>query len=84
MGDLSQHLVPSSAAREIGNGDLRVGVEVVKQLQGERCGNAQEGEGLGLLQQQARGSLGRHQVGGRKERGQYKHISEAHESLVPR
>ena len=44
MGDLSQHVVPSSAAREIGNGDLRVGVEVVEQLQGERCGNAQEGE----------------------------------------
>ena len=32
-GDLSQHVVPSSAAREIGDGDLRVGVEVVEQLQ---------------------------------------------------
>ena len=35
-GDLSQHLLPSSAAREIGDGDLRVGVEVVEQLQRQR------------------------------------------------
>ena len=41
-GDLSQHLVPSSAAREIGDGDLRVGVKVIEQLQVERRGAAQK------------------------------------------